>query len=338
MLFRNRRAELATVVDAHLQALLADPGRAETLERGEIERFPALLDHLRQVRARVGGLQQRIAATEAQANAAQAAAMHRQTALQQELDAKAESIGSLQRTLAEVEAEHVQALAELAALRQEAEAWTLAKTALTEGCWDMPVKDGNPDHPDNVIRWSPQFRELIGYTEAEFPDGWDSYFKVTNPEDLSKVMDTFNRHMSGTDGLRAYVVEYRMRHKTRGEIWFRERGTCQRDVRGKLLRIVGAVRDISDEVAARSARRNEAQQSRASLEQISQVVDVIKEIAEQTNLLALNAAIEAARAGQAGRGFAVVADEVKKLAQRTGHATQEILDMVKHQQQRQLGL
>ncbi|WP_274381382.1 methyl-accepting chemotaxis protein [Pseudomonas cavernicola] len=217
---------------------------------------------------------------------------------------------------------------ELNVLRGESEVWELAKQTLTEGCWDLKIFDGGLEHPSNELRWSRQFKELVGYSDHEFLDGWETYNQIVDPDDLPRMLKIIEEYVRAPHIADHYVVEYRMRHKQRGMVWFRERGRAMTGADGKVCRLVGAVRDISSERHAVELRLREQSAMRATYAQISTALGVIKAIADQTTMLALNAAIEAARAGDSGRGFSVVADEVKKLASRTQEATQQIHSML----------
>jgi len=212
--------------------------------------------------------------------------------------------------------------------QQEAQIWELLQSTLTEGCWDITVVNGDVQDPASCMRFSNQFRILMGYALHELPDGWDTQVSITHPDDLPKIMEIFEREILATHGSGEYVFESRMRHKTRDYIWCRERGRAARDEQGRLTRVIGAVRDISDERSAKATHHQMLEQNQATYGQIATVVGVIKGIADQTNLLALNAAIEAARAGEVGRGFSVVADEVRKLAENTRQATHQIQTML----------
>lgn len=217
--------------------------------------------------------------------------------------------------------------------RQEAQIWELLQSTLTEGCWDITVVNGDLQHPASGMRFSSQFRSLLGYRPDELPDGWDAQVGITHPDDLPKIMAIFDREILGSQGSGEYVFEYRMRHNSRDYIWCRERGRAVRDAQGRLVRVIGAVRDISDERSAQSTHQRMLEQNQVTYAQIATVVGVIKGIADQTNLLALNAAIEAARAGEVGRGFSVVADEVRKLAESTRQATHQIQTMLHQHRQ-----
>jgi PAS domain S-box-containing protein len=237
----------------------------------------------------------------------------------------------------------------------------LIHQALVEAPWDITILNG--DIQNNIMWFSPQFRNTLGYhDEHDFPDKFESFQRSLHPEDAERVLQTFADSLNDHTGKTPFDLDYRLRLKNGEYRWFHATGKTLRDDNGVPLRFAGTIRDITleknklralDEInlsmkqlsdsinemvkgiesvavqaqemaAAQELSMQAAGQAKASTEETKNISQFIRAIAEQTNLLGLNAAIEAARAGEMGRGFGVVADEVRKLAVNSAEATGNI--------------
>ncbi|HEY1978121.1 MAG TPA: DctP family TRAP transporter solute-binding subunit [Candidatus Baltobacteraceae bacterium] len=92
-------------------------------------------------------------------------------------------------------------------------------------------------------------------------------------------------------------------------------------MRGTVDQLISTIETLSS-MAVQS--RKALDQFAGSMKQIVEIIALVRTVSDKTNLLALNAAIEAARAGDYGKGFNVVAGEVRNLAEKTKASTKEI--------------
>lgn len=71
--------------------------------------------------------------------------------------------------------------------------------------------------------WSSSFRKMFGYdSKADFPDEWDSWFKLIHPDDKAYVENKYNAVLQDYSDAKIYDIEYRMRGKQGGYRWYRD--------------------------------------------------------------------------------------------------------------------
>lgn len=150
----------------------------------------------------------------------------------------------------------------------------------SDGLWDWAVNT-------EEVWYSPRFRELIGYSEEEFPGVRASWHKVVHPDDLAPTLRAVERHFEADE---PFDVEYRLRTRSGEYRWFRARGKAIRDPQGKPTRMAGSISDIT---ALKRAQEMLASQEAEIRTILNSTADGIIAIDSLGTVMQFNAAAEA---------------------------------------------
>ena len=151
-------------------------------------------------------------------------------------------------------------------LRSLEQRWGLALQSAQFGVWDL-------DLGRELVHYSPQWKAMLGYDDADMPDATSVWRGRVHPDDLDGMLDALRAYLDGRQP--AYEREFRLRTASGAWRWVMSRGRIvERDAAGQPTRVVGTLVDLTDRreaEAMRIARDRAEAASQAKTEFISRM-------------------------------------------------------------------
>ncbi len=116
----------------------------------------------------------------------------------------------------------------------------LAIKGANDGLWDWDIEA-------NSVYFSPRWKAMLGYEDAEIPNRYEEWEKRIHPQDRGATLAALNDYLARKKD--HYSVEFRMRHKNGDWIWILTRAQAMFDAQGRPKRIVGFHTDITQKKA-----------------------------------------------------------------------------------------
>lgn len=106
-----------------------------------------------------------------------------------------------------------------------------------DGIWDW-------DLVTSKVYFSPRWKEMLGYTDAEIANAFEVWEGLLHPEDRPKALDSLSAYFDGR--MPVFEIEFRMRAKNGEWRWILSRAIAFRDENGKAVRMSGSHTDVTD--------------------------------------------------------------------------------------------
>ena len=163
-----------------------------------------------------------------------------------------------------------------AALKESESRYTLVEQAITEGIYEWLIEESTL----NASARMKQIFGLIGGKEAFTNWNWN---ERVHPEDFERYKDALREHFK--DHTDSYECEYRVRDQSGQYRWLLDRGVCIRDVKGRAIRMIGSITDLTEHMK----RETELVEKTTILESILENMDQgISMVDKDLNVIAFN--------------------------------------------------
>lgn len=111
-------------------------------------------------------------------------------------------------------------------------------SGVNDGVFDLNVIN-------DEIYYSPSYKLMLGYEDAEFPNVLSAAWDAIHPDDIEQTREVLQQFLEGSKD--KYFNIFRMQHRLGHWIWIMSRGVGIRDTSGKIVRLIGTHTDITEQ-------------------------------------------------------------------------------------------
>ncbi|PVX82464.1 EAL domain-containing protein [Paraburkholderia unamae] len=147
-------------------------------------------------------------------------------------------------------------------VRKNEERLALGFEGINAGLWDWEIGS-------RQCYFSNWLYEQLGYDVGTRFDSETGLTQLVHPEDLARVRHALRQHLARAT---TFDVEFRLRTLAGGYCWCRARGQAVRDARGRAVRMVGCLFDISGLKSAEASAYTERELAEVTLASIGEAV------------------------------------------------------------------